>query len=232
MVVNILRKIDKKSSERTDFFLAMTKETKERIIDAYSPKNQISIIPPPVNLSNYYISDTIGDYYLVVSRLEYYKKVDLVIDAFNELGHKLIIVGNGSKKEELMKRAKSNITFMQGVDSTLLSKLYAECQAFIFPQHEDYGITPLEANAAGRPVIAFGAGGILDTMIPYAGDASVATALLFEKQELGHLIEAIRKFDTLNFSPKFIRSNAERFHENFFIEKIQNYVSNRFEENK
>jgi glycosyltransferase involved in cell wall biosynthesis len=231
MVVNILRKIDKKSSERTDFFLAMTKETKERIIDAYSPKNQISIIPPPVNLSNYYISDTIGDYYLVVSRLEYYKKVDLVIDAFNELGHKLIIVGNGSKKAELMKRANRNISFMQGIDATTLSKLYAECKAFIFPQHEDYGITPLEANAAGRPVIAFGAGGILDTMIPYTGDASSASALLFEKQEVDDLIKAIKKAETLNFSPKFIRANAERFHEKIFIENVQNFVRNKFEEN-
>jgi glycosyltransferase involved in cell wall biosynthesis len=232
MVVNILRKIDKKSSERTDFFLAMTKETKERIIDAYSPKNQISIIPPPVNLSNYYISETIGEYYLVVSRLEYYKKVDLVIDAFNELGHKLIIVGNGSKKAELMKRANRNISFLQGIDAATLSKLYAECKAFIFPQHEDYGITPLEANAAGRPVIAFGAGGILDTMIPYTGDASVATALLFEKQEVDDLIEAIKKAETLNFSPKFIRANAERFHEKIFIEKVQNFVHNKFKERK
>jgi glycosyltransferase involved in cell wall biosynthesis len=232
IVVNILRKIDKKSSERTDLFLAMTEETKERIKYAYSPKNEITIIPPPVNLANYYISETIGEYYLVVSRLEYYKKVDLVIDAFNELGHKLIIVGNGSKKAELMKRANRNISFLQGIDAATLSKLYAECKAFIFPQHEDYGITPLEANAAGRPVIAFGAGGILDTMIPYTGDASVATALLFEKQEVDDLIEAIKKAETLNFSPKFIRANAERFHEKIFIEKVQNFVHNKFKERK
>ncbi len=232
IVVNILRKIDKKSSERTDLFLAMTEETKERIKYAYSPKNEITIIPPPVNLSNYYISETIGEYYLVVSPLEYYKKVDLVIDAFNELGHKLIIVGNGSKKAELMKRANRNISFMQGIDAATLSQLYAECKAFIFPQHEDYGITPLEANAAGRPVIAFGAGGILETMIPYTGDDSVATALLFEKQEVDDLIEAIKKAETLNFSPKFIRANAERFHEKIFIEKVQNFVHDKFKERK
>lgn len=231
-VVKILRNVDRKSSEKIDLFLAMTEETKNRIKEAYSPKNEITIIPPPVNLSNYYISENIGDYYLVVSRLEYYKKVDLVIDAFNEIGVKLIIVGNGSKKEELMKRAKGNITFMQGVDSVTLSKLYAECKAFIFPQHEDYGITPLEANAAGRPVIAYGAGGVLDTMIPYTGDASVASALFFEKQEVNDLIKAVKKSETLNFNPAFIRSNAERFHEKIFIEKVQNYVREKFEEKK
>lgn len=232
VVVKTLRNIDRKSSKKVDFFLAMTEETKERIKEAYSPKNEITIIPPPVNLSNYYVSENIGDYYLVVSRLEYYKKVDLVIDTFNQIGKKLIIVGNGSKKEELMKRAKSNITFMQGVDSGTLSKLYAECKAFIFPQHEDYGITPLEANAAGRPVIAYGAGGVLDTMIPYTGDASIASALFFKKQEVGDLIEAINESETLNFNPTFIRANAERFHEKIFIEKIQAYVRKKFDENK
>jgi len=232
VVVKTLRNIDRKSSKKVDLFLAMTEETKKRIQDAYSPKNEITIIPPPVNLSNYYISENIGDYYLVVSRLEYYKKVDLVIDAFNETGKKLIIVGNGSKKEELMKRAKGNITFMQGVDSATLSKLYAECKAFIFPQHEDYGITPLEANAAGRPVIAYGVGGVLETMIPYTNDASAATALFFEKQDILSLKEAIQLLEELNFDPKFIRANAERFHENTFIEKIKDFVEGKFYEMK
>jgi glycosyltransferase involved in cell wall biosynthesis len=231
-IINYLRKLDKESSKRTNFFIANTEEVKERIIKAYEPLNDIEVIFPPVNLANYYISENIGEYYLVVSRLEHYKKVDLVIDAFNLIGKKLIIVGNGSKKEELMKRAKSNITFMQSVDANSLSNLYAECKAFIFPQNEDFGITPLEANAAGRPVIAFGAGGILDTMIPYAGDASVATALLFEKQEVDDLIEAITKAETLNFSPEFIRANAERFQEKIFIEKVQNFVHNKFKERK
>ena len=204
-IVNVLRRIDKKSGQKTDFFVAMTQETKIRIKEAYTPKNEITIIPPPVNLTNYYISETIGDYYLVVSRLEYYKKVDLAIDAFNELGYKLIIVGNGSKKDELIKRANPNITFMQGVDAATLSKLYTECKAFIFPQHEDYGITPLEANAAGRPVIAYGAGGVLETMISYKNDASIATALFFEKQEINSLIEAIRLSEKLTFNFLFFK---------------------------
>ena len=229
-IINYLKTQDKKSSKRTDFFIANTEEVKQRIQDAYEPSKQVEVISPPVNLTNYYVSETIGNYYLVVSRLEYYKKVDLVIDAFNELGYKLIIVGNGSKKEELIKRANPNITFMQGVDSVTLSKLYAECKAFIFPQHEDYGITPLEANAAGRPVIAYGAGGVLETMIPYKNDASIATALFFEKQEINSLIEAIRLSEKLTFNPSFIRANAEKFHEDIFIERIRAFVKQKFEE--
>ena len=229
-IINYLKTQDKKSSKRTDFFIANTEEVKQRIQDAYEPSKQVEVISPPVNLTNYYVSETIGNYYLVVSRLEYYKKVDLVIDAFNELGYKLIIVGNGSKKEELIKRANPNITFMQGVDSVTLSKLYAECKAFIFPQHEDYGITPLEANAAGRPVIAYGAGGVLETMISYKNDASIATALFFEKQEINSLIEAIRLSEKLTFNPSFIRANAEKFHEDIFIERIRAFVKQKFEE--
>ena len=131
-----------------------------------------------------------------------------------------------------MKRANSNISFMQGIDAATLSKLYAECKAFIFPQHEDYGITPLEANAAGRPVIAYGAGGVLETMIPYKGDSSAATALFFEKQEVNSLIGAIKQAEELKFNSAFIRSNAERFHENIFIEKIQGFVSEKFSDIK
>jgi glycosyltransferase involved in cell wall biosynthesis len=228
-VVNTLRKIDKKSSERTNYFVAMTQETKQRIADAYEPTNAIKVIPPPVNFANYSISDKVGDYYLLVSRLEYYKKVDLAIDAFNELGYKLIVVGRGSKKEELKKRAKDNITFMEGLDNKTLSELYQGCKAFIFPQHEDYGITPLEANAAGRPVIAYRAGGVLETMIPYEDNASKATAIFFDKQEPTSLIDAVRLSEKLSFDPYFLRENAERFTEEKFIEAVRDFVESKYE---
>lgn len=230
--VYALKTKDLQNSIRTDFFLAMTEETRDRIIDAYSPKNKIIKIPPPVNIANFYISECIGDYYLVVSRLEFYKKVDLVIDTFNKLGYKLIIVGNGSKKGELMKRANDNITFLQGVDSVSLSKLYAECKALIFPQHEDYGITPLEANASGRPVIAYGAGGVLETMIPYKGNSKQATAIFFRKQEVSNLVEAVKLSEQLFFDPHFIRNNAEKFQESLFIEKIKTFVKDKLEESQ
>jgi glycosyltransferase involved in cell wall biosynthesis len=164
----------------------------------------------------------------VVSRLEYYKKVDLVVDAFNELGLPLIIVGRGSKEMELKKRAKSNIGFKNGLNNHEISELYAGCKALIFPQHEDYGITPLEANASGRPVIAFGKGGVLETMIPKV-EKWKATALFFEDQSVESLVAAINAFNDNDFDPFFIRRHAEKFNEDKFVKQIRNHVLNLYE---
>jgi len=230
-VINILKYIDRKSAERTDWFLTNAKKVVKRIVTAYNPRNEVSVINPSVKCKNFTVSGQVGDYYLMVSRFEPYKKVDLVIDAFNSLPHKkLIIVGKGSMENELKSIAKENITFMNGVDAERLKTLYAECKALIFPQLEDYGITPLEANASGRPVIAYGHGGIKDTMIPYSGDASKATALFFEEQKIEDLLEALEKFDTLSFDPQFIRAHAERFDEKHFVRKIKNFVNAKYEE--
>src|SRR5205085_11078094 len=147
------------------------------------------------------------------SRFEPYKKVDLAVNAFNEMPEKqLVIVGTGSMEKELKAIAKKNIKFLTNLDAKELAKQYANCKAFIFPQHEDYGITPLEANASGRPVIAYGRGGVLDTMIPVTGNfEKKATAVFFGEQTTSSLKKAIFQFEALNFDPQFIRKHAERF---------------------
>lgn len=228
-VVGILRKIDKKAAQRGDYFLGMTAETAQRIRDAYGVA-EIKLIPPDVKTRNFYISEQPKEYYLLVSRLEYYKKADLAIEAFNKLGLKLIVVGNGTKAEELKQLAKSNIEFRKGLSSEELAELYANCKALIFPQHEDYGITPLEANASGRPVIAFGTGGVLETMIPYAGDAASSTAIFFAEQTKEKLIEAIELFETLTFDSKFIRQHAEKFDEKVFMSELKKYIIEKYEQ--
>ncbi len=227
-VIKAMRYYDYKTAQRTNYFITNTEDSAERIRKAYRHSKQIAVIKPPVNCSNFYVSKQVGNYYLIVARLEYYKKVDLAIDAFNELGYPLIIVGRGPKEAELKKRAKSNITFKSGLSNEEIARLYAECKAFVFPQHEDYGITPLEANASGRPVIAYGQGGVLATMIPYRNDASQATALFFEQQTKESLKEAIGQFEQLTFSPAFIRAHAEQFDELLFIEKIKQYVREKY----
>ena len=223
-----LRKIDLKSSKRTNFFLAMTQETSERIREAYQPLNVITIISPAVNTNNFQVSATKKGYYLIVSRLEYYKKVDLAIEAFNKNGKRLIIVGNGSKEKELKEMANGNVLFMKGLSNKELGKLYSEAKAFVFPQHEDYGITPLEANASGIPVIAFGKGGVLTTMIPYKTDCEKCTAIFFEEQTANSLISCIEKFESIKFDPKFLRYHAEKFSETKFVEKIKQVVSEKY----
>lgn len=230
-VIKVLRKIDFQAAQNADHFIANTYEVGERIKKIYQHKKDITVIQPPVNCRKFYISENPKDFYLVVSRLESYKKIDLVVETFNETGLPLIIVGKGSMEERLKKMAKDNIRFLSGLSSSDLAHLYSECKAFVFPQKEDYGITPLEANASGRPVIAFGEGGVLETMIPYTGDSSKATALFFEEQTKESLITALKTFETLSFSPTFIREHAEQFDESKFIEKIKKFVIEKYSNN-
>ncbi|WP_229365856.1 glycosyltransferase [Fibrisoma montanum] len=232
LVLSRLRAIDFKAAQRPDHFVAMTEETADRLRSAYQLKKPLKIINPPVNAHNFFVSDAPKPYYLVVSRLEYYKKVDLVIDAFNRLGYPLVVVGKGLQADEIKARASSNVTFKSGLSAQEIAEVYANCRAFIFPQHEDYGITPLEANAAGRPVIAFGAGGVLTTQIPVTDDPAKATALFFEEQTVDSLINAIEQFERIQhrFDTTFIRQHAEQFDETYFIEQIRSFVRSTYQQ--
>ncbi|MBL4674913.1 MAG: glycosyltransferase, partial [Mucilaginibacter sp.] len=151
------------------------------------------------------------------------------IEAFNQMpDKKLVIVGKGTREKELKSMAGDNITFLNRLSATELADTYANCKALIFPQLEDYGITPLEAAASGRPVIAFGKGGVLETMIPYTNDASKATAVFFDEQTTSSLKGAIADFEELNFDPQFIRAHAETFDETAFVNKIRSFVVNKY----
>ena len=230
LVIKILRHIDISHAKRTNHFLAMTIETKLRIQHSYQPINEITIFNPPVNnIDSYYISKHPKKYYLLVSRMEFYKKVDLAILAFNKLQLPLIIVGKGTQEENLKAIVSSkHILFEKNVSPERLADLYSNCKAFLFPQHEDYGLTALEANASGRPVIAYKKGGVIDTQIPYEND-NKATALFFDLQTEECLIEAIKRFEAVEkyFDSEFIRSNAQRFNENQFIKNIQGFVRHK-----
>lgn len=221
----LFRKLDKWASARTDNFLTNSKVVKKRIMDTYHPDNNVTIINPAVNIDKFYVSAQVKDYYLVVCRLEPYKKVDLVIEAFNQMpGKQLVVVGKGSMEKQLKEAAGSNIRFLDSLDAATLSSTYAEARALIFPQYEDYGITPLEAAASGRPVIAYGKGGVLDTMIGYADAQTPATALFFDEQTSGCLQDAVKKFETISFDPLFIRKHAEKFSESVFVRKLHAFV--------
>jgi glycosyltransferase involved in cell wall biosynthesis len=225
-----LKHIDFRAAQRADFYIANTSETSQKIKDIYNFKEDIAIIYPPVVAANFEVTGTVGDYYLMVTRLEYYKRVDIAIEAFNQLGFKLIIVGKGTKETELKKTAKDNITFKSGLSKAELNELYAGCKALVFPQYEDFGITPLEANAAGRPVVAFGQGGVLNTMIPYKGNPKDSTAIFFNTQEPESLMQAINLMENLylHFDPYFIRNNALRFDESNFIAAIRSFVQHKY----
>lgn len=230
-IISTLRYYDFKAAQRTDYFFANTAETSSRIKDKYLINKDIEVIYPPVNTKNFYITSGPKEYYLMVTRFEYYKRVDLAIEAFNQLGLPLIIVGTGTKLNELKSKANPNIIFKSGLSATELSELYANCRAFIFPQHEDFGITPLEANAAGRPVVAYGAGGVLNTMIPFDAKVEKSTAIFFKEQTVDSLLQAIKLMEDIypDFDPTFIRNNALRFDEEAFIRAIQDFVIAKYQ---
>lgn len=226
LVLNKIRNIDYEAAQRTDYFIAMTEEMAGRIRNAYGSSIPISLLNPPVDAENYYISDLPKQYYLLVSRLEYYKRVDLVIDAFNITKLPLVVIGKGTLSDELKDRAGDNIIFMGGVSSEKLIDMYANCKALVFPQYEDYGLTPLEANAAGRPVIAYGSGGVLTTQVPITEEISRATALFFQEQSVESLNNAVEEFEKIGgeFDSDFIRGHAGSFGKSNFIDKIRKFV--------
>ncbi|WP_026262102.1 glycosyltransferase [Spirosoma panaciterrae] len=234
LVLAQLRSVDFKAAQRTDYFICNTERMANQVRGFYKIKKPIEVIYPPVNTTNFYVSNNPKKYFLVVSRLEYYKRVDLVIEAFNRLGYSLVVVGKGVQAEEIKAKANNNIVFKSGVSKEELAEIYAGCRAFIFPQYEDYGITPLEANAAGRPVIAYGKGGVLTTQIPASDNPAEATALFFEEQTVDDLIAAVRQFEKIEdqFDSGFIRSHAETFDEEVFINKIRQFVNEKYQQSR
>jgi len=221
---NDLKKWDLIASERPDDYLAISETVGNRIKKYYQRESEI--IYPPVDtkkfqIPKYKIQNT--KYFLVVSRLVKYKKVDLAIEAFNELGWKLKIVGTGREARKLKKMAKENIEFLgQLTDKELLS-YYQNCQAVIFSQEEDFGIVPLESQACGKPVIAFFAGGAKETV------SEGKTGLFFKEQTKSSLIKILKRFRPNNFKSIVCRKQAEKFSQEKFIIKFKKKVEEKWQ---
>jgi glycosyltransferase involved in cell wall biosynthesis len=216
-MMNYLRVWDVAAANRVDSFVAISRAVADRIWKFY--RRQASIIYPPVDTQAFQPTGPADDFFLVASRLIPYKRVDLVVDAFNSLGLPLKIVGDGRDRSALQARARENIEFMGRVSDAELHDLYARCRAFIFPGEEDFGIAPVEAQACGRPVIAFAAGGALDTVL----DGTTGT--YFRDQTPESLIEAVRRCDSSDWSSEAIRANAERFSVATFQSRFTELVS-------
>lgn len=218
-----IKKWDLGTNKRVDYFVAISQHIKSRIKKCYGIVSDV--IYPPVNTHKYKISDKQEDYFLIVSRLNAYKKIDLVIHAFNKLGLKLKIVGSGPYREKLESLvSNNNITFLGRVSEDELIGLYGSCRALIFPGEEDFGIAPVEAQAAGRPVIAYGGGGVLETVV------ADATGVFFKENNIDSMTEAINRFMKLenNFDSGIIRNNALRFDKEIFKQKFKDYVLEKF----
>ena len=216
LVVWLLRKWDLKASRRPDFFIANAENIKNKIKKYYDRDSVV--IYPPVETDKFNIGKTLGDYFLITSRIEPYKKVEMVVEAFNNLGLKLKVVGSGTKKDEIMAMAKSNVEFTGRISDEELAAAYEGCLAYIFPQEEDFGIVPVEAMSAGRPVIAYKKGGALETIVPGV------TGEFFYPQTVEALSEPIKNFNVNKYNPQKIRDHALKFSKEVFKEKIKEYI--------
>jgi glycosyltransferase involved in cell wall biosynthesis len=219
-IVAALRRWDFKAAQRVDHFIAISTEIQQRIKRYY--KRDSEIIYPPVDIRRFAPQTRHGDYYLIVSRLIPYKRIDLAIEAFNRMGLPLVIAGAGRDAARLEKLAKPNVQFLGRVPDADLPDLMARCKAFIFPGREDFGITPVEAQASGRPVIAFGTGGALDTVID--GE----TGVLFEEQTVESFTAAVKRFAALKFDPTVIRAHAEIFSTETFRQKLTAFIEEKY----
>lgn len=209
-----VRQWDVLASQRVDRFVANSRTVAARIAKYY--RREAALIHPPVETDRFapVSPREIGDHFLVVSRLVPYKRVDLAIAAFNRSGKPLRVVGDGPLYKELKTRAGRNITFTGALTDAEVARELARCQALVFPALEDFGIVPLEAQAAGRPVIAFGRGGALETVI------DGVTGLFFPEATPESLLSALQRFDADRYAPEAIRRHAASFGADRFAEEL------------
>lgn len=211
-----LRRWDLRAAGRVSHFVAIAREVQERIRAIYG--REAPIIYPPVDTDRFQLSGDPGDYLLVVGRLVPYRRVDLAVRACTALGLPLKVVGEGRARAELEALAGPTVEFLGWRSDEEVTALMQGCRALVWPGLEDFGITPVEAQAAGRPVVAFAGGGSLETI------TDGQTGILFQEQTVESLSAALRRLDEITFDPQVLRRSALRFDKRIFQEQLQAHV--------
>lgn len=210
-----LRQWDVLSANRVDHFIANSQTTADRIWRCY--RREAEVIYPPVAIDRFTFSDQKQDYYLVVSRLVGYKQVGLIVDAFNQLGLPLLIIGEGPDQAMLQAKARSNIQFLGWRSNEDVAAYMSQAKAFVYAAYEDFGIAPVEAQACGTPVIAYGKGGTSETVKDLRLWGERGTGILFGRQELAALVSAVSAFEAQSQNqakaciPEVIREHAQQY---------------------
>lgn len=220
LALSYIRLWDYYAAQRVDEYVTLSDYVARRIAKYY--RRRATVIAPPVDVDRFSVSEKNDNYYLIVSRLVPYKRIDIAIAACQQLGRRLLIAGTGPEEGELKSQAGRTTEFLGFVADEELPALYAGARALLFPQEEDFGITPLEAAAAGKPTIAFAAGGALETIIPGV------TGLFFAQQTSTSLAHAILAFEQRSWEAHHVRAQAELFRRQVFLHKMKELVEDKW----
>ena len=229
VLADYARTSDFVAAQRLDHFVANSRYIQQRIRKYYG--RYATVIYPPVDTSRGFLSESCGEYFLSVGRLVMSKRIDLLIDACNRLGCRLIIVGTGREEKRLKAMAGPTIEFLGYVPDAQLPSLYANCRALLFAADEDFGIVSVEAQSFGRPVIAYGAGGSLETVRVGDPQGRSDTGVFFSEQTVESVVKAILRFDVVqhNFIPREIQEVARRFDTAVFMKQMHKFANDAIE---
>jgi glycosyltransferase involved in cell wall biosynthesis len=214
-----LRVWDRVAADRADAWVSTSRLVQARIERFYGKPS--TVIAPPIDVSRFVVGEQPGGYFLMLMRLVGWKRPEIAVEACSRLGLPLVVAGDGRELERLRQIAGPSVRFVGRADDAQMQVLYRDCRALILPAEEDFGITPLEAMAAGRPVIAYGRGGVLDTVAPGV------TGAFFEEQTAASLAETLQAFDERDFDARRIRRHAEQFDRSVFAMRLEAYVDER-----
>ena len=224
-MIHSVRMWDFQAAQRVDSFISNSDYVGKRISKFYRRKS--TTIHPGIHLPEGKVSEERGEYYFVLSRFVSYKRIDIAIEACNKMGRRLIVAGSGGEEEDKLRAmAGPNVEFVGRVSNEQLIDYYSHAKAFLFPGIEDFGLTPLEAMAGGTPVLAYGEGGALETVVD--GE----TGLFFFEQSADALKECIEKFESLSFSAATCRARAEQFSREKFKKEIADFCTSILKETR
>jgi glycosyltransferase involved in cell wall biosynthesis len=215
-IIHEFRATDYAAAQRVNHFIANSHHIASCIRTFYGRESEV--IYPPIDTKQFHVDAHRGDYYLIVSRLRPYKRVDLAIEAFNNLRLPLVIIGKGEEYRRLKAMSKNTIHFLGDVSDAQRNIFLARCKAFIYPQEEDFGITAIEAMASGRPIIAYRAGGALETVVPGV------SGVFFDEQSWESLAYTVLRHEYEDLDPTIIRMQSLRFDTMVFRERIQHFL--------
>jgi glycosyltransferase involved in cell wall biosynthesis len=216
-MVKRLKSWETRAASRPDYYIANSHIVAERLRSSFGIDAEV--IEPPIVTSRFSLRKEIRDYYLILSRLVPYKRIDLAIEACTRTGRQLMVIGDGSDRARLESLAGPTVKFLGRQSDEVVNRHAGRCRALIFPGEEDFGMAPLEINAAGRPVIAYGAGGATETVIENVN------GVLFQEQTVASLIQALEKYESQTWNPSAIRCNAQRYDVSVFQERLLHFLS-------